>query len=182
MAPAYPTATPSSRPSSAQDDRAKQRLRVDYNDTIGVLAGEEEESLVVHKNMICAKSPYFEAACKESWRGADDADGAIRLRYIELIIFKIYVHWVYSSRVDLAVIDPHCMCTHNGAPLELPHAQDSNELERCGGFFYTNLLVRLWLAADVLLDSMAKCKTMVALVQFAAQYTISFNADIFNYV
>jgi len=37
--------------------------RGDYNSTVSVFAGEEEQQFTIHKSKICAKSKFFRDAC-----------------------------------------------------------------------------------------------------------------------
>lgn len=78
-------------------------IRPSYSiDTIKVLVGPYEEAFSVHKDIVCAKSPFFETACKKEW--SEGKEGIVRLEQHRPDAFKLFVHWIYSSTIDLEII------------------------------------------------------------------------------
>jgi hypothetical protein len=74
----------------------------DYNSTITVLVGHEEQQFTVHKDTICAKSKFFRAARSERWnRLSEGKEKAIKLPETSVRDFQIYVHWVYTSKIEV---------------------------------------------------------------------------------
>ena len=53
----------------------------------------------VHKALVCRKSPFFSAACSGNCK--EGHDNTIRLPTAEPEIFQIYLHWVYTSTINL---------------------------------------------------------------------------------
>lgn len=70
---------------------------------ITILVGEEEHRFTVHKDMICAKSKFFRAACSERW--ASGVEKIVRQPEGTVEDFQIYVEWVYTSKVTLDTED-----------------------------------------------------------------------------
>jgi hypothetical protein len=64
-----------------------------------VLVGPDEVAFTVHENFICAKSKFFQAACRKEW--SEGAQKLIRLPEVEPGVFRSYLNWVYTG--DLAV-------------------------------------------------------------------------------
>lgn len=71
----------------------------DYNEIITVLVGENEQQFIVHKNTICDKSKFFEAACS-SGRWKEGKEKLVRLPEVDPEAFRVYVHWVYTGKVS----------------------------------------------------------------------------------
>lgn len=76
----------------------------DYNSTITVLVGREEQQFTVHKDTICAKSKFFRAACSERWTGRKNQP--IKLPEVSAADFQTYFHWVYTTKIELQSDDP----------------------------------------------------------------------------
>jgi hypothetical protein len=66
---------------------------------ITILVGEDEHRFTVHKDMLCAKSKFFRAACSERW--ASGVEKAVRQPEGTAEDFQIYVEWVYTSKISL---------------------------------------------------------------------------------
>lgn len=64
-----------------------------YNDTIFVLVGAEEQCFTVHKDVICVKSKFFKAACSDRWTKF------VRLPSVEPGVFQRYLDWAYGDVV-----------------------------------------------------------------------------------
>lgn len=65
---------------------------------IVVLVGRAEERFTVHKEIICAKSKFFKAACTERW--LEGQQKTIRLPEVIPQIFQYYVDWVYTNNIS----------------------------------------------------------------------------------
>lgn len=106
-----------------------------------MLVGKDKKSFTVHKSSICNKSPYFVAACSEIWK--ENEDGIVTLSHIEANTFNLYVHWVYTGKVDPGLI-------------ESPDECDNHEYESCDAKCRprakTVELAKLYVAGDSLLD------------------------------
>jgi len=80
------------------------RPSYDFNNTITVLVSKTEQEFTVHKDPICAKSKFFNAACSERWNGLRSSDGkqrAIRLPETSVRDSQAYVHWIYTSQIEV---------------------------------------------------------------------------------
>ncbi|KAM0704399.1 hypothetical protein Q7P35_008633 [Cladosporium inversicolor] len=76
--------------------RSSKRLRYDYNNIIAVLVGVNELELTVHKDVICAKSKFFRAACSGRWR--EGVQRIVRLPEVrQPDVFQMYVDWTYTE-------------------------------------------------------------------------------------
>jgi len=68
----------------------------DYNSTVKVLVGPEEQPFVVYKDLICASSKFFKAACSKRW--TEGQEKLIRLPEVEPKNFQGYVAWLCSGK------------------------------------------------------------------------------------
>jgi len=71
---------------------------------ITILVGEdteEEQRFTVHKDMICAKSKFFKAACSERW--ASRKEKIVRPPKGTPEQFQLYVEWVYFSQLNIDI-------------------------------------------------------------------------------
>lgn len=57
---------------------------------------------MVHKMAICAKSPFFQAACSREWK--EGQDRLIRLPEFEPDCFLVYIHRIYTSVLDMTLL------------------------------------------------------------------------------
>jgi hypothetical protein len=74
------------------------RCDYDYYDIIAVLVGPEEHRFRVHKDVICAKSKFFRAACSSCWR--EGQEKVVRLPNARSEqSFQTYIYWIYASDV-----------------------------------------------------------------------------------
>lgn len=70
--------------------------------TITVLVGEGEaqESFIVHKELICARSEFFRVSMKEVWK--EGKEGVIPLPEDDPQVFALYVQSLYVSALRVA--------------------------------------------------------------------------------
>lgn len=72
----------------------------DYTDLITVVVGKkkEEQRFLVHKDVICGKSKFFEAAVStKRWR--EGQEKLVRLPECKPRAFQAYMHWLHSGSV-----------------------------------------------------------------------------------
>lgn len=67
--------------------------------TVFVGKGDGEQRFTVHKDMICAKSKFFQAACSKRWKSGKEK--IVRPPDVTPEQFQIYAKWVYTSRVSV---------------------------------------------------------------------------------
>jgi hypothetical protein len=73
-------------------------ISYDYNDIITVLVGADELQVTLHKDVICAKSKFFQAACSSRWR--EGVQKIVRLPEVRRPhVFRTYVDWTYSGEL-----------------------------------------------------------------------------------
>ncbi|KAK5691975.1 hypothetical protein LTR97_011146 [Elasticomyces elasticus] len=124
-----------------------------FNDTIIVVVGEEQEIFTVNTATICQKSEFFRAACKREWQ--EGKDKTVPLSDIRPTVFTLYVNWAYTGVLDVKIADDP----------ELVHAcpqgaDGSDMIQRkqevaLSDHRHSNI-VALYLAADFLLDETLK--------------------------
>lgn len=109
---------------------------------ITVLVGaEEQKPFIVHKTTICGKSPFFTAACSEAWKKTKDgADGVIRLSLVEPEIFAIYLHWTYSTQIDVSLVEVDSSCTN--------HEEEGHDKNKCEDMYDSLILLSVEPLAD----------------------------------
>ena len=59
--------------------------------------GDDRQQFDLHKELICSRSLFFEAACRNGFKEA--AEGKVELPEQEAPTFQYFVHWLYSSRL-----------------------------------------------------------------------------------
>jgi hypothetical protein len=139
--------------------KADSYLSCDYNSTILVLAGKQEQQFVVHKDAISAKSKFFRAACSERWgelRSSSGISRAIKLPETRAHDFQMYVSWVYATRM-----------------IELKNGDD---------LVSRKLLFRMYVLGDVLDDLQLRNAALEQLISSTALYTTQPNIEETKYV
>lgn len=70
-----------------------------FDDTIKVLVGPagQEQNFTIHKDLVCASSKFFKAACSKRW--AEGRAKEVRLDEVKPETFQAYVVWVYAERI-----------------------------------------------------------------------------------
>lgn len=71
----------------------------DFTKQISVLVGPDEQTFFVHKDMICARSRFFKAACSERW--VEGKEKRVELPDVEASLFHCYIARVYGGKVDV---------------------------------------------------------------------------------
>lgn len=61
--------------------------------------GKEKTSFTVHKDVVCARSSFFRAACSERW--ATSPQISIELPEDRADVFNLYLNYVYSDTVEV---------------------------------------------------------------------------------
>lgn len=72
-------------------------IRSRFKKVITVLVGHSEDDYTVHKDLICAQSPFFRAACNGNF--VEAAEGTVRLPDDEPETFELLLQWLYMGRV-----------------------------------------------------------------------------------
>lgn len=121
---------------------------------VTVLAGKDETPFVLHRTPLFRKSSYFRKGLASD-QDADDMKPA-NLPEIEVRRFKVYTHWVYSSQLNIAVLE--CRVTTGQRPVvSVPrHASEAERTYRRvapldNGDLISDLM-RLWADGDFLGD------------------------------
>jgi hypothetical protein len=61
--------------------------------------GSEEELFMIHKDVVCASSKFFKAACSQRW--IEGKEKKVTLPEMEPKVFQDYVAWLYSRAYQL---------------------------------------------------------------------------------
>lgn len=126
--------------------------RTKYSDAITVLAGEAAEPVIAHKNMLCRRSDFFVAACSNNW--VEGREKTVRLETVDVDTFSVYVEWAYTGNIDLHVADE---ASPEDAPTLAVEPEDRTKYDAREASDIWQL-VRLYVAADMLLDVVLKNK------------------------
>ncbi|KAK3670695.1 hypothetical protein LTR78_009387 [Recurvomyces mirabilis] len=120
-----------------------KRCKLDYNDTITILAGSTETPFTIHKDVVCAKSDFFAAAYTGNW--SEKTGGVVRLPTVEANIVKMYIHWCYANTIDVSL-------------LSSVHEPSFEPIEdkTCNLRSITRALISLYVATDMILDDNLK--------------------------
>ena len=92
------------RPSQISSARAPntRRRTCDFTDQISVLVGPNEQAFLVLKDIICAKSKFFAAACSERW--VEGKEKKVTLPDVSASVLQSYLVWVYCGRLDITCV------------------------------------------------------------------------------
>lgn len=73
----------------------------DFIETITVLVGSDDDQrqFTVHKNLICAGSKFFNAACSKLW--AEGKARILRLPQANAEAFQAYIVWIYAGKITV---------------------------------------------------------------------------------
>ncbi|KAM0717911.1 hypothetical protein Q7P37_006243 [Cladosporium fusiforme] len=83
------------------DEQPAKRFSVcNPTEMVAILVGPQEERFIIHKDLIAAKSKFFQAACSKRWK--EGQEKTVRLPEVEGSVFKAYFTWVYSNTVDIS--------------------------------------------------------------------------------
>lgn len=79
-------------------------FRFSYDEYVNVVVGPEKKHFTVHKNIIFARSPFFEKACSEKW-SRSGPQGGVELVETDPAVFDTYPHYMYTIMVDVGKSD-----------------------------------------------------------------------------
>jgi len=63
---------------------------------VTIFIGPQKKRYNIHKDIICHHSEYFRAAYNGRWKEADEG---VTLEDVEVEVFHIFVHWLYTQRL-----------------------------------------------------------------------------------
>lgn len=80
-----------------------KRSKRNYEDTMVVLVGTEEQRFLIHTAVACANSSFFKVSCSENW--IEGQERLVRLPEHTAQTFEVFIHWAYSRELDLSTMD-----------------------------------------------------------------------------
>ncbi|TGO42079.1 hypothetical protein BHYA_0013g00840 [Botrytis hyacinthi] len=77
----------------------KTRLLASFSEIVKLIVGPKggNKTFLVHKDMLCAASPFFEAGFKPVWQKGGDA--TMELPEDDPIYFAPLVYWIYNNKI-----------------------------------------------------------------------------------
>ena len=134
-----------------------KRRKIELSDeAVTVVVGEDEKRVLVHKNLLCGTSSFFQTSCNGQW--SESKDKTVKLREADPESFAIYANWLYTGQLDVLHDDAGCI-----APFQIA----------CKA---TNLLTDGWFLGDFLGDQVYCNAVTDTLVDLASKY--SFNLSL----
>jgi hypothetical protein len=76
----------------------------DFNNTVAVLVGPEEQRFILHQDAVCDMSKFFKAACSKRW--VEGQEKLVRLPEAKPEVFQEYCKWIYSGTIDVGRLTP----------------------------------------------------------------------------
>lgn len=67
-----------------------------YISLVTVLVGPEQASFAVHKELLCYRSEFFQAACNGRFK---EAEGVVKLPEQDSATFKHFIYWLYTEKL-----------------------------------------------------------------------------------
>lgn len=67
------------------------------SETVIVQVGPDAKQFCVHKDLICARSPFFQAALSNSWKEASER--TVSLPEDDTKAFELYLNWLYTQKL-----------------------------------------------------------------------------------
>ncbi|RDW84340.1 hypothetical protein BP6252_01930 [Coleophoma cylindrospora] len=94
------------RPAEASrvPERRTKRVRIhgDFEQLVELVVGDEKKGFRVHKDMLCAVSAFFDAACKPEWTQLENTEHPIIcLPEDDASVVKTMIKWLYSGRIHI---------------------------------------------------------------------------------
>lgn len=80
-------------------DAATEKLVNLYTDPEEVYVGECRSAFLVHRHILCTSSIFFQTAFNKDWR--ESFTRCIRLREVTPSAFAIYLHRLYTGKLDI---------------------------------------------------------------------------------
>ncbi|KAF3941936.1 hypothetical protein ABW19_dt0205559 [Dactylella cylindrospora] len=101
--PEMNTPTQSGSTKSLEGDKwLLNSLNDEFTDVV-VLVGPSKEKFNLHRSIICSRSTFFKAACKETFREGQSRE--IKLPELDVEAFKLVVNWMYGGGYRLEAHD-----------------------------------------------------------------------------
>ncbi|KAI4616874.1 hypothetical protein J4E83_006456 [Alternaria metachromatica] len=69
---------------------------------VTIFVGPEKKRYNLHKDIICHHSEYFRVAYNGRWKEADEG---VTLEDVEVPVFNVFVHWLYTQQVPEKTLD-----------------------------------------------------------------------------
>jgi hypothetical protein len=91
-----------------------KRRKIGFPDeAVTVVVGEDEKRVLIHKNLLCGTSSFFQTSCNGQW--SESKDKIVRLREADPESFAIYVNWLYTGQPDVLHDDAGCIAPFHPA-------------------------------------------------------------------
>ena len=78
----------------------RSQPRLDSIEDIVALVGSDETRFVVHKNLMCKGSKFFQAACRGEWK--ESTERLVHFPEVQPGVLSIYLGWIYTCKVDVS--------------------------------------------------------------------------------
>lgn len=126
---------------------------------VGRDPGKKDSKFIVHKEILCAASPFFEAACKLEWQRVEK--DIIRLPEDDPEVIKAFIHWIYFN---------------GDIQLPLESRDRRNPIDRPEG-----LLVKLYILGDKYQMPRLRNQAVDALDRYHEANLVGFSLKVLDY-
>ncbi|CAD0112464.1 unnamed protein product [Aureobasidium uvarum] len=72
-------------------------MRLLYSPMVTVRVGPDKQDFCIHKELLCSKSTYFAKALSGQFKEAQT--GIVELEDVHVVLFRVFVAWLYPSKV-----------------------------------------------------------------------------------
>ncbi|KAI4616875.1 hypothetical protein J4E83_006457 [Alternaria metachromatica] len=71
-------------------------IEASQGEVVAIAIGPSKTIFRIHESLLCSKSEYFRTAYNGRWK--DSTDGVV-LEDVDVGVFKLFVNWLYTSKV-----------------------------------------------------------------------------------
>nr|OQO32378.1 hypothetical protein B0A51_00438 [Rachicladosporium sp. CCFEE 5018] len=108
---------PSPPPSDEKINRPPKRKCTEPDDGEGIIVLVESNQFMIHRDYVCAKSKFFQAACSARW--LEGQEKTMTMEDMKAPLFRRYVYWTYHDKFDVQAPEDSSQHDHKEGLLDI---------------------------------------------------------------